>query len=190
VIPGNFGALNTESLASGYVSCDNANWNDLKEMNPSMTGQLWLIIGVSTVAVLGLSAFIVTQTSWFKVRKYAMDVKKVFDTHKVQQKAEAVQALGQNANPVVVKKPLRELINTYQGMIADLEKIKAPAKAQVIHTDTLVMHRESLSLYQMAAVGGFRQKAMQEKQRKLQNMERALQTKMEKLYGKMKPAKK
>lgn len=156
-----------------------------------MTGQTWLIVGVSVVAGLGVAAFIFTRTSYYRVRKYAVDVKKVFDKYKLEEKMEAVQALGPNPNPVLAKKPLRELVTTYQGLIADLEKIKAPPKAQEVHEETLTMHRESLSLYQMSMMGGgFRQKAILEKQRKLQQMERSLQAKMEKLYGPMKEPKK
>ena len=152
---------------------------------------MWWIVGGSAIIGLGLAALIVSQTSWFKVRLYAINVKKIFDKHKVQDKAEAIQHLGQNPNPVLAKKPLRDLVTAYQGLIADLEKVKAPKKAADVHQSTLEMHRESLQLYQMAAVGGFRQKSMLEKQKRLQSMERSLQEKMEKLYGPLKkPGKK
>lgn len=152
----------------------------------------WLIVGASTVGVIGVGIFIATRTSWFKVRKYAVDAKRIFDKHKVQEKAEAVQQLSQNPNPnpVLLKKPLRELIATYQGLIADMEKLNPPGKARELHEDSLTMYRESVGLYQMAAVGGFRQKSIQDKQRKLQAMEKSLQAKMEKLYGPMKKPKK
>lgn len=135
------------------------------------------------------AGYILYRTSWFQVRKYAVDIKRVFDRHKVQEKVEAVQALGENPNPVLVKKPLRDVITTYQSLIADLEKIKAPAKAKEVHEETLTMHRESMSLYQMALTGGFRQKAMVDKQKRLMGMERTLTAKMEKLYGPMKKPK-
>lgn len=135
------------------------------------------------------AGYILYRTSWFQVRKYAVDIKRVFDRHKVQEKVEAVQALGENPNPVLVKKPLRDVIATYQSLITDLEKIKAPAKAKEVHEDTLTMHRESMSLYQMALTGGFRQKAMVDKQKRLMGMERSLTAKMEKLYGPMKKPK-
>ncbi|HYF94024.1 MAG TPA: hypothetical protein VD969_17555 [Symbiobacteriaceae bacterium] len=151
-----------------------------------MTGQTWIIIGVSAVAGIALGGFIVTRLPWYQIRKYAVDLKRVFDRHKVQEKVEAVQALGENPNPVLVKKPLREVISTYQALIADLEKVKVPAKAKDAHEETLTMHKESLSLYQMALTGGFRQRAMVEKQKKLMAMERSLTAKMEKLYGPMK----
>jgi dephospho-CoA kinase len=151
-----------------------------------VTGQTWLIIGASTVAAIGLGIFILTRTEWYRVRKYALDVKNIVEKYKVSEKVEAVQALGQNPNPVLVKKPLRELIQAYQEMLAALEKLTPPAKAMEVHQETLALHRESLSLYQMAMVGGFRQKAMQEKQKRLLQMERSLTEKMEKLYGPLK----
>lgn len=147
----------------------------------------WALVGVSALIGIGLGALILTRTNYYKVRKYAIDMKKVFDRHKVQEKAEAVQAMGQNPNPVLVRKPLKELVDTYKGLIADLEKIKVPKKAREVHEETLTMHRESMNLYQMALLGGgVRQKVMVEKQRKLQQMERSLNEKMEKLYGKPK----
>lgn len=156
-----------------------------------MPANIWWIVAISAVIGLALGIFIVTRTSWFRVRMYAVEVKKIFDRYKLNEKAEAVQALGQNPNPVLVKKPLRDLITAYQGLITDMEKVKVPQKAQDLHESTMNMHRESLQLYQMAAVGGFRQKAMVDRQRKLQQMQTALQEKTEKLYGKMKqPAKK
>lgn len=145
----------------------------------------WIVIGSSVVGI-GLGALVLSQTNWFKVRMYAIRIKRVFDKHNVNAKAEAVQALGQNPNPVLAKKPMRELVAAYQGLVADLEKVKAPRKAKDLHETTMTMHRESLQLYQAIAVGGFRQKALVEKQRRLQQMERTLQEKMEKLYGPMK----
>jgi hypothetical protein len=153
-----------------------------------VSANTWWIIGGSVVAAAA-AGYILYRTSWFQVRKYAVDIKRVFDRHKVQEKVEAVQALGENPNPVLVKKPLRDVITTYQGLIADLEKIKAPAKAKEVHEETLTMHRESMSLYQMALTGGFRQKAMVDKQKRLMGMERTLTAKMEKLYGPMKKPK-
>lgn len=149
----------------------------------------WLLI---ILAALGLAVVVVMQTSWYKVRKYALDVKSIYDKNKLQEKVEAVQALGQNPNPnpMLMKKPLRDLINAYQELIAALEKTKVPAKARTVHDLSLTMHRESLALYQMAAVGGFRQKAMLDRQKKVQQMEKTLQVEMEKLYGKMKEPKK
>lgn len=151
-----------------------------------MDARTWWLIGGSAVIGLGLAALIVTQTSWFKIRMYAINLKKIFDKHKVQEKAEAVQQLGQNPNPVLAKKPLRELVTAYQGLVTDLEKMKVPPKARDLHDTSLTMHRESLQLYQAVAVGGFRQKALMDKQKRLQQMERTIQEKMEKLYGPMK----
>lgn len=153
-----------------------------------MSANTWWIIGGSVVAAAA-AGYILYRSSWFQVRKYAVDIKRVFDRHKVQEKVEAVQALGENPNPVLVKKPLRDVIATYQSLITDLEKIKAPAKAKDVHEETLTMHRESMSLYQMALTGGFRQKAMVDKQKRLMGMERSLTAKMEKLYGPMKKPK-
>lgn len=151
-----------------------------------MTGTQWLIVGVSAVAGIALGGVILFRTPWYQIRKYAVDIKRVFDRHKVQEKVEAVQALGENPNPVLAKRPLREVISTYQGLIADLEKVKAPAKAREVHEETLTMHRESMSLYQMALTGGFRQKAMVDKQKRLIAMQNSLTAKMEKIYGPMK----
>jgi len=152
---------------------------------------MWWIAGLSIVVGIAIGGFIFTRTNWFRIRMYAVSVKKVFDKYKLQEKAEQVQALGQNPNPVLAKKPLRELIAAYQGLIGDMEKVKAPPKAKDVHESTLTMHRESLQLYQMAAVGGFRQKAMVDRQRRLQLMEKSLSAKMEALYGAMKkPVKK
>lgn len=147
----------------------------------------WLLIVVGVLAVVFL---ILMQTSWFKVRAYAAKVKQAFDKHKLEEKAQAVQALGEHPNPVLAKKPLRELTGAYQGLIADLEKIKAPAKVQELHQETLEFHRESLRFYQMGLTGGMRQKSMMEKQRKLMRMERSLTEKMEKVYGPMEKEKK
>lgn len=152
--------------------------------------QTWIWYTGASVAGIALGGFILYQTNWFRIRKYAIDVKRVFDKHDVQKKAEAVQNLGQNPNPVLRQKPLRELITSYQGLIAGLEKVKAPKKAAEVHEETLTMHRESMSLYQMLLTGKASPKAMQDKQRKLQKMEVALQAKMEALYGPMKKAKK
>lgn len=145
--------------------------------------QPWILWTGSAVVGIALGGFILTRTNWYRVRKYAIDVKRVFDKHDVQKKAEAVQALGQNPNPVLRQKPLRELVTAYQGLIGGLEKVKAPTKAAEVHEETLTMHRESMSLYQMLLTGKASPKAMQEKQKKLQRMEVALQAKMEQLYG-------
>ncbi len=151
-----------------------------------MDARTWLIYGGSALGGIALGALIISQTSWWKVRMYAIKVKKVFDKHDVQKKAEAVQQMGQNPNAVLVKKPLRELIGAYQGLIVDMEAIKPPKKALEVHEATIAMHKEAHSLYQMASVGGFRQKAMLDRQKKMQHMERSLTAKMEKLYGPMK----
>lgn len=147
---------------------------------------MWWIIGGSAVIGIGLGYLVLSRTNWYRIRLYAVNIKKVFDKHKVQEKAEAVQQLGQNPNPVLVKKPLSDLIGAYKGLIAELEAIKAPKQAQDVHESTLAMHRESLQLYQMAAIGGFRQKSLMDKQKKLMQMEKGLTAKMEKLYGPMK----
>lgn len=140
------------------------------------------------MAGIAIGGFFMTRSQWYRIRMYAMDVKKIFDKHNIQEKAQAVQSLGANPNqnPMLIKKPLKDLTDAYRSMLEDLEKIKVPKKATEVHEATKAMHRESLSLYQMAAVGGFRQKSLLDKQKKLQNMEKGLQEKMEKLYGKMK----
>jgi hypothetical protein len=152
--------------------------------------QTWALVTVSAVAGIALGGFVLYQTPWFKVRKYAIDLKRVFDKHPIQKKVEAVQSMGENPNPVLVKKPLRDVITEYQALVTDLEKIKAPAKAKEIHDEQIAMHKESMSLYQAALVGGFRQKVLQDKQRKLMAMERSLQAKMEQVFGKPKEKKK
>ena len=151
-----------------------------------MSATTWLIYGGCAIAGMGLGFVVLTQSSWYKMRLYPVKLKQLFDKYKIQEKAEALQAMGQNPNPMLVKKPLRELITAYQGLLQDLEAMKVPAKAKGLHEQTLAMHRESLSLYQMAAVGGFRQKSMLDKQKKLQQMERGITATMEQLYGKMK----
>jgi hypothetical protein len=152
---------------------------------------MWWIVGLAILAGIAIGGFILTRTNWYRIRMYAIKVKKIFDKFKLQEKAEQVQSLGQNPNPVLAKRPLRELIAAYQGLIGDMEKVKAPPKAKDVHESTLNMHRESLQLYQMAVVGGFRQKAMVDRQRRLQQMEKSLSAKMEALYGPMKkPVKK
>ncbi|HYG59620.1 MAG TPA: hypothetical protein VD902_16270 [Symbiobacteriaceae bacterium] len=151
-----------------------------------MEAQTWWIIGASAVAGIALGGFVLTRTPWFQIRKYAVDIKRIFDRYKLQEKVEAVQAMGENPNPVLLQKPLREVISTYQGLIGDLEKVKAPAKAKEVHEETIGMHRESLGMYQLALKGGFRQKAMIDKQKKLMAMERSLTAKTEKLYGPLK----
>lgn len=149
--------------------------------------QTWQIV-LLFVAVPVVTFLVIMQTPWFRVRKYAMDVKKIFDKYKLEEKLQGVQLLAQNPNqnPVLVRKPLRELVDTYKSLIADLEKLKPPAKAKELHEATLEMHRESLNLYQMAMVHGFRQKSILEKQKKLMQMERAVNEKMEKIYGPLK----
>lgn len=146
---------------------------------------MWLLIAL---AGLGLGFLVLSMTPWYKVRKYAMDVKKIYDKHKLQEKAEAVQSLGQtpNANPVLMRKPIRELTSTYEALIADLNKVKVPAKAQTMHGLSVSVAKESLAMYQMASVGGFRQKSIMEKQKKVQKMQEQIQAEAEKLYGKMK----
>lgn len=154
-----------------------------------MNWWIWLLLAL---AGAGIGVVIVMLTPWYKVRKYAMDVKKIYDRHKLQEKAEAVQALGQNPNPnpVLMRKPLRELTSTYEALIADMNKVKVPAKASTLHDLSVGVAKESLSMYQMAAIGGFRQKSMVEKQKKVQKMQDQIQAEMEKLYGKIKEPKK
>lgn len=152
---------------------------------------MWLQITLGVTAVLAVVALVLTQTKWFKVRKYALDLKRVFDRHKgLQEKLEGAQSLSQNPNQVLVKKGLRELVTVYQALIDDLEKMKVPPAAKEIHGETLTMHKESCNLYQVALVGGFRQKALEGKQKRLMAMEKGLQAKMEKIYGPMKKPKK
>lgn len=147
----------------------------------------WQIV-LTVVAGLVVAFLIVMQTPWYRVRKYAVDVKRIFDKYKLDEKVQGVQMLAQNPNqnPVLLRKPLRELVDTYKGLISDMEKLKVPAKVQDLHKATLDLHRESLSLYQMAMVSGFRQKGILEKQKKLMQMERIVTEKTEKIYGPMK----
>jgi hypothetical protein len=154
-----------------------------------VTWWMWVLLAL---AGAGIGIVIVLQTPWYKVRKYAIDIKQLYDKHKLQEKAEAVQALGQNpnANPVLMRKPLRELIATYEALIADLNKLKVPPKAQTLHDLSVNVAKESLAMYQLAAVGGFRQKSMVERQKKVQKMQEQIQAEMEKLYGPLKKEKK
>jgi hypothetical protein len=144
----------------------------------------WYYYVLITLASLIVLFLILGRTPWFRVRKYAVDMRQAVEKHGIQRKAEAVQALGENPNPMLAKKPLKELVQAYQALIADLEKMKVPAKVQEIHRETIQMYKESVQLYQLAATGGFRQRALVERQRKLQAMEKALQQKMEEIYGK------
>lgn len=155
----------------------------------NFTWWMWLLLAL---AGTGIGIVVVMQTPWYKVRKYAMDIKRVYDRHKLQEKAEAVQAMGQNPNPnpVLMRKPLRELTATYEALIADMNKLKVPPKANTLHDLSVTVAKESLAMYQMAAIGGFRQKSIQEKQRKVQKMQDQIQAEMEKLYGPLKKEKK
>ncbi|HLO03168.1 MAG TPA: hypothetical protein VK191_08675 [Symbiobacteriaceae bacterium] len=144
----------------------------------------WYYYGFITLAVLIVVFLVLSRTPYFRVRKYAVDMRQVVDKHQIQQKAEAVQSLGAEPNPMIARRPLKELTQAYQGLITDLEKMKVPAKAQDLHKDTIHMYKESVQLYQLAATGGFRQKALADRQKKLQQMEKALQGKMESIFGK------
>lgn len=141
----------------------------------------WVFI---TLAVLIVAFLVLSRTPYFRVRKYAVDMRQVVDKHQIQQKAEAVQNLGPEPNPMLARKPLKDLTQAYQGLVADLEKMKVPAKAQSLHADTVQMYKESVQLYQLAATGGFRQKALVDRQKRLQQMEKGLQAKMEDIFGK------
>lgn len=149
----------------------------------------WLLI---VLAALGLAFLILWQTPWFKIRKYAIDMKRLYDKHKLQEKAEQAQALGQNpnVNPVLLRKPLREIISTYEALIADMNKLKVPPKAQRLHEMSLTAAKESLAMYQMAAAGGFRQKAILSRQKKVMQLQEEIEAEMEKLYGKPKQPRK
>ena len=162
-----------------------------------MTGQTWLYIGVTAVAGIALGGFILTRTQWFKIRKYAIDMKKVYDNHKdLQSKVEAAQQVAQNphVNAVLRNRALNDVIDDgaegdialLNRLIADIEKVKAPAKATELHSDTLALQRETLDFYVKGRAGGFGQKALNEKQKKLMTMSSALEAKMEKVYGPMK----
>lgn len=156
-----------------------------------MTGTTWAIIGVGAVAAAALAGYILTRTKWYSIRKYAVDTKRVYDKHKdVQEKVEAAQNLNEHTPQVLRQRALRDLIAAYNSLIADLEKVKAPAAAREIHQDTLNMNREAVGFYQVLLTGGYRARAMQEKQKKLMQMQEGLQAKMEKLYGKPKEKKK
>jgi hypothetical protein len=144
----------------------------------------WYTYVLITLAVLIVVFLVLSRTPYFRIRKYALDMRQIVDKHQIQQKAEAVQSLGPEPNPLLARKPLKELIQAYQGLIVDLEKMKVPAKAQELHADTIQMYKESVQLYQLAATGGFRQKALMERQKRLQQMEKALQGKMEGIFGK------
>ncbi|MEW8977481.1 MAG: hypothetical protein AB2385_03665 [Symbiobacterium sp.] len=149
----------------------------------------WLLI---VLAALALGYAILWQTPWFKVRKYALDLKRLYDKHKLQEKAQQAQALGQNPNmnPVLLRKPLREIISTYEALIADMNKLKVPPRAKTLHELSLAAAKDSLAMYQMAAVGGFRQKAIMEKMKRVQRLQEQIQAETEKLYGKPKEPKK
>lgn len=148
----------------------------------------WVIIILAGAAV----AFgILSQTSWYKVRRYAILLKKINDKYKLEEKSKALEAFAQtpNPNPVLLRKPLREVIEAYEGIVAEMSKMKVPPKAQTLHELSLTGAKESLAMYQMAAVGGFRQKAIQEKYKKVQKTQELLQMEMERLYGKPKKKK-
>lgn len=149
----------------------------------------WLLI---VLAGLGLAFLIVMQTPWYKVRKYAMDLKKIYDKHKLEEKAEAAQGLSQNPNlnPVLLRKPLRELISAHEALIEDLNKMKVPQKCQRLHELSVGAAKESVAIYQMAMIGGFRQKALMDKQKKVQKTQELVQAEMERIYGKLKEPKK
>lgn len=131
------------------------------------------------------------QTKWFKIRKYAIDAKRTFDKHKgIQAKTEQLQALGQQANPVIMKKHLRELIEAQKALVVDMEKLKVPPAARELHDDQMAMQRESIEFYQMMMIGKLNQKTAETRQKKLLRMQDNLTVKMEKVYGPMKkPAK-
>ena len=142
------------------------------------------------MAGLGLGALIVTRLNWFKVRKYAIDMKQVYDRHKdIQEKTEALQSMGQNAPAVLMKQRLRELIAAMQALIADMDKVKVPEATRELHNETVAMHRESLEMYQLMLAGGMNQKALEGRQRKLMKMQTGLQERTEKIYGKPKEKK-
>ncbi|OTA40526.1 MAG: hypothetical protein A6D92_16235 [Symbiobacterium thermophilum] len=75
-------------------------------------------------------------------------------------------------------------------MIADMNKLKVPPRAQKLHEMSLTAARESLALYQMAAAGGFRQKAIMSRQKKVLQLQEQIQAETERLYGKPKQPKK
>ncbi|MDB4895784.1 MAG: hypothetical protein JWN15_2046 [Firmicutes bacterium] len=150
----------------------------------------WEIIG-GVVVALAAGGFIVTRLNWFKVRKYAIDMKQVYDRHKdIQEKTEALQAMGQNAPQVLMKQRLRELIAAMQSLIADMDKVKAPEGTRELHKETLTMHKESLELYQVMLAGGMGQKALEGRQKRLMKMQTGVQARTEKIYGKPKEKKK
>lgn len=178
-----------EGLASWGFSCHNARWN-LPQGVILFVELNWWIIGATAVAGLGLGTLVLMQTKWFKVRKYAIDAKRTFDRHKsIQEKTETLQALGQQANPVIMKKHLRELIDAQKALIADMEKLKVPPVARELHDDQVAMQRESMEFYQMMMAGKLNQKTAEGRQKKLMKMQDALQEKMEKVYGPMKKPK-
>lgn len=156
-----------------------------------MTGTTWLFYGVSAVAGIALGGFILTRTNWFKVRKYAIDTKRVYDKHKdVQGKVEAAQNLNEHTPQPIRQKVLRELIEGYKALVADLEKVKVAGTAKELHEDSLAMNREMIGFYQALLLGKFNARSMQERQRKLMAMQNAVQAKTEAIYGKPKEKKK
>ena len=180
-----------ETLASEGETCHNV-WVGRSPGGVNyrvFTWWQWLLI---VLAALALGYAILWQTPWFKVRKYALDLKRLYDKHKLQEKAQQAQALGQNPNmnPVLLRKPLREIISTYEALIADMNKLKVPPRAKTLHELSLAAAKDSLAMYQMAAVGGFRQKAIMEKMKRVQRLQEQIQAETEKLYGKPKEPKK
>jgi hypothetical protein len=153
-----------------------------------VTTQAWIGLSVAIAAALGIGVFIFLRTRWWRIRKYALDLKRTFDKHKIQDKMQALQQLQAQGvtDPTRARKPLRDVVESYRAMLTDLEKVKAPPVATEVHQEALTMHREALQFYQIMSTGTFQQKEMRRRQEKLQRMERSVQAKMETLFGKPK----
>jgi hypothetical protein len=152
-----------------------------------MTGQMWLFIGVTALAGIALGGFVLTRTNWFKIRKYAIDTKRVYDKHKgVQEKVEAAQTVNEHTPQPIRQKVFRELIEGYKALVADLDQVKAKGTVESLHAETLTMNREMIGFYQALLTGKFNARAMQERQKKLMVMQNSIQAKTEKIFGSLK----
>lgn len=146
----------------------------------------WLVINI-VFGTLVLAGIILWFTPWFQVRWYGAKVGKIVKKYDMQKKAEVLQKVP---DPTKAKKQLQELAKAYESLNAELAKIKkVPEKAREIHEDTLALNRKAAELYRILAAGSFRQREVQRRQQELQKMDRALQEKLQAVYGKPKEAK-
>ncbi|MFO7172479.1 MAG: hypothetical protein DIU70_005880 [Bacillota bacterium] len=143
-----------------------------------------IIIVFGTLLVAGV---ILWFTPWFQVRLYGARVGQIVKKYDLQKKAEALQRVP---DPTRAKKQLQELAKAYESLNAELAKIKkVPPQAREIHEETLALNRKAAELYRMVATGGFRQKEILRRQQELQKMDRALQEKVQALFGNKKKEK-